>query len=125
MRFHFPTTPFPKERPRFVKGRVYTPQNTVEFENKIKKYARDQMIVHQYDCIDVGCDVRFVFCFKKPNLTKHLFPSNGDLDNYVKAVSDALNGIAWTDDRLIASLSAVKQWSPTQDAFISVHINKL
>ena len=30
----------------------------------------------------------------------------GDLDNYVKAVSDAINGIAFPDDRYVRSLTA-------------------
>ncbi len=30
----------------------------------------------------------------------------GDLDNYVKAISDGLNGIAWQDDRQVVKLFA-------------------
>lgn len=30
----------------------------------------------------------------------------GDLDNYVKTISDALNGLAWLDDRQVVRLDA-------------------
>lgn len=40
------------------------------------------------------------FCLKKP-----------DIDNYVKLVCDALNGIAWEDDNEVAEVYAVKRYS--------------
>lgn len=39
-------------------------------------------------------------CLKKP-----------DIDNYVKLVLDALNGIAWKDDNAVASIAASKGYS--------------
>ena len=41
--------------------------------------------------------LRGQLCLKKP-----------DIDNYVKLVCDALNGIAWEDDNVIANIVAVK-----------------
>jgi Holliday junction resolvase RusA-like endonuclease len=32
----------------------------------------------------------------------------GDIDNYTKLICDALNGIAWRDDRQIAALTVRK-----------------
>lgn len=32
----------------------------------------------------------------------------GDLDNYTKLIADALNGVAWIDDRQVVKLTAVK-----------------
>lgn len=32
----------------------------------------------------------------------------GDLDNYIKTTLDALNKVAWTDDRLVTKIVAVK-----------------
>lgn len=43
--------------------------------------------------------LRGQLCLKKP-----------DIDNYVKLVCDALNGIAWEDDNVIANMVAVKMY---------------
>lgn len=32
----------------------------------------------------------------------------GDIDNYIKTVLDALNGVAWGDDNQIVKVTAVK-----------------
>lgn len=53
--------------------------------------------------------LRGQLCLKKP-----------DIDNYVKLVFDALNGIAWEDDNAVASLYAVKLYdeNPRTEVYI-------
>lgn len=41
--------------------------------------------------------------------------TRGDISNMVKAVEDALNGLAWVDDRQIVSLDATMEWTETPD----------
>ena len=42
----------------------------------------------------------------------HPVPKRPDLDNVVKLVADALNGMAWTDDAYCQGLEASKAYGP-------------
>ncbi len=46
-----------------------------------------------------------------------------DLDNLVKAVLDALNGVAWQDDRWVDEISAVRRLA--EDNKTIVHVEEL
>jgi crossover junction endodeoxyribonuclease RusA len=89
--------PHPKKRPRFSRGQVYTCAQTKQAERVIAwawKCARHRLIEG---------DVEVIVDFVCPDNRR------GDLDNLVKLVLDALNGVAWYDDksvtRIVASLS--------------------
>jgi Holliday junction resolvase RusA-like endonuclease len=43
-----------------------------------------------------------------------------DLDNICKSALDGLNGIAYLDDKQVASLTAVKRWAETPRLVISI-----
>ena len=49
--------------------------------------------------------------FKAPKRPKKNYPSRGDWDNYGKAVSDALQGICYKDDRQIVEGTVRKVYS--------------
>jgi Holliday junction resolvase RusA-like endonuclease len=117
-----------KQRPRFNRntGVAYTPQDTLNYENLIKheymaKYGK--MAFDDNDCIEAT----IVAYFKMP---KTDFGKNGlsksgrekgnrgfrcntraDADNIAKVCLDALNGVAYPDDRQILSLVVLKKWS--------------
>jgi crossover junction endodeoxyribonuclease RusA len=95
-RFVIPGNPIPKERPRVVKGHTYTPKRTLDAEQVVKLYARRARVPRLSGHV---------------KLTASFFRDSAqpcDLDNLVKLVSDALNGIAFGDDRQIVWLSALK-----------------
>jgi len=48
---------------------------------------------------------------KRESLDGQLCLKKPDIDNYVKLVLDALNGIAWEDDNAVASIAASKGYS--------------
>lgn len=54
--------------------------------------------------------LRGQFCLKKP-----------DIDNYVKLVCDALNGIAWEDDNVIANMVAVKMYDDNPRTEVNIY----
>ena len=85
--------PVPKGRPRLGNGHAYTPERTRVYEQQVAwAYKQAGGTLHEGPLA-----VTMVFRAKT-------WP--GDLDNLVKAVLDALNGIAWRDDRQIRELHA-------------------
>lgn len=96
--FEVPGEAVPKKRPRVVQGRAFTPAETVAYESAIGWAFK---LAHQGPPLEgplrVHVTVREVS--RRPQ-------HQGDLDNYVKSALDALNGLAWKDDREVVSISA-------------------
>lgn len=93
-------------------GHTYTPPKTRESEQAIR--AAFQEAVGEIEPIEGPIDVYIRFYDNKfiiditecerPVTTK----MRGDLDNYIKQVSDSLNGLAWVDDKQIVSIKGFK-----------------
>lgn len=109
-----PVKPKAKERPRSTKGGVfYTPPATKAAEKALADMFHD-VVGDGFEPFDRPIDVRWQFHneghylevwsaedYKERKL-------RGDTDNYLKTGGDALNKIAWTDDRLIVKVSGEK-----------------
>ena len=92
--FTIPGRPVPKQRPRAGKnGNLYTPKATREYEKAVG-WAAKRVFVNPYD----GPVELVIKIF--------LTDKSGDLDNYIKSISDGLNGIAWRDDSQVTKISA-------------------
>lgn len=86
----------PKERPRFGKsGRVYTPPRTAECELRIGWAARQARLPKIPKGVKVALAITFQFADNRDR----------DGDNLLKTVMDALNGIAYDDDKQIKSFT--------------------
>ena len=66
------------------------------------------------------------FVAQRPKTTKLNSP-RGDIDNYMKAIFDALNERAWVDDKQICICHARKAWTASNDepGYIKVSIEEL
>lgn len=106
--FVVPTRPMAKGRPRVTKsGQVYTPQNTQKFEKAVKE-AYDGPLFPESPLA-----VSMLLYGDRAEVTIEDIDSDkavltGDTDNYVKAVLDALNGVAYVDDKWVYVLHAQK-----------------
>ena len=115
----FPFEPVPKGRPRFTRmGHAYTPKKTADFEKAIADYYA-KVCGHKFDS---AISVTLAFQMPIPkSITKKQrakiidgtvkYTKKPDADNLAKAVLDALNGVAYTDDSLITKLRISKYYS--------------
>lgn len=109
----------PKQRPRFRRAGnkvfTYTPKATVDYENLIKEgFLRK--------CKNMGgylgnVEMEIIARFKPPKSTSKKkyalllntpFLKKPDLDNAVKSICDALNGVAYNDDNQVSKIMVSK-----------------
>lgn len=114
-----------KERPRLGRGgRTYTPTKTKGFEDAVAFKARAAM--GNQPPMATPCRVEIYALvqippswpkWKQAAAAGKPYTSQTDWDNQGKAVCDALNGVVYVDDRLVAHGSVERYWSPNPDQF--------
>tara|TARA_Y100000310_G_scaffold184500_1_gene184621 strand:+ start:274 stop:747 length:474 start_codon:yes stop_codon:yes gene_type:complete len=123
-----PGRPVGKGRPRFGKGKVYTPEPTRNAENTLQFYFRQACWVP----LEGPLSLTVAFCFKYPRSWSKArreaveggeepwYMGKPDLDNLLKLVKDAGNGILWRDDAQVVSIEADKVYSVENQTIINV-----
>ena len=119
--------PVPKSRPRVVtKGKrrfAFTPKKVKTWENHIKEVAKN----HFNSPIDWPVVVTLIFYMPRPKSRRHDFwvPTTPDLDNLEKSVLDGLNGVAYTDDKLVVAKSASKRYVQDGEPGVEIFVTPL
>ncbi len=125
----------PKGRPRArsFAGRIqiFTPQKTLDFERAIAEYYQQSTKAFMFEKDQPIC-VNVVFGMPIPKsipksrqdamaqgIIRHT--KRPDIDNLIKSVLDALNGVAWVDDSQIVRLSASKEYSSEPYVYLYIH----
>jgi len=107
----FPIESVPASRPRVTRWGVYFGKNYTRFKKQAKeiipRVLKESGVTEP---LTQPLEVHFVFEVSKPRTSKLDFP-RGDVDNYVKAIQDSLNGHLYDDDKQIIKLTAEKTWS--------------
>lgn len=120
MRFEIPIKPKAKARPRCGRnGAIYTPMATVEFENEVKFWVMQQSPKKLLGPLKAD----LMFFYSRPKVSSKsrvLKDSKPDLDNLVKAVLDALNGICYDDDSQIVDLRAAKRYDEDDSIILDI-----
>ena len=107
-----------KARPRFFNGHAVTPKDTVNYENLVRFCYKQQDGRKLEGAIRV---VMYIY-YKIPNSysKKRIqairegreYPcKKPDIDNCIKIILDALNGIAYEDDKQVTELTVLKRWT--------------
>lgn len=134
--FHVPGKPQGKARartfrnPQTGKSMSMTPEKTVLYENFIKEQFL-QSADGFYLEVDIPVTLRIVARFLPPKseskkvkqqmLDGMILPlKKPDMDNIVKVVADALNGVAYHDDTQVVLVAAKKAYSAVEGLDITV-----
>jgi len=121
--------PVAKGRPRLGKWGTYTPQKTVEYENLIRlsyleKYKGESLIEDQ-----IKLNISFYFPVPKSVSQKKrqamlegkiMHDKRPDIDNCIKSITDALNGLAYKDDNQIVEVHAMKLYDETPRTVVKI-----
>lgn len=112
------TTPIPKGRPRVSRYGTYTPPKTKAYQQMIAWEFKKALPTHEI--IDRPLKLTVTAWFSVPKsyskkktescLEIKYCVNNKDVDNLAKSVMDALNGLLYTDDKLVVHLDVVKYW---------------
>ncbi|MEP2955547.1 MAG: RusA family crossover junction endodeoxyribonuclease [Sulfitobacter sp.] len=125
MRFVIPGKPFAKQRPRFAKGRTYTPAQTVSFERVVGEYA----MAEKCPLLDGPVRLKITAIFepakswsKKRREAALWGPhtQKPDLDNIEKAILDGLDRIAFNDDSQVCMTESRKMWGSEAQTIVEV-----
>ena len=132
--FTIPGKPGAKGRPRFSTHggfvRSYSPKETVNYENLVKlmwteaakgeRFGDDEMLsitIRAYFEIPKSTSKKK----KEAMLADDIRPvSKSDLDNIMKIICDALNGIAYRDDSRIVAALLSKHYSEEPQVIVTI-----
>lgn len=114
-----PGEPVAKGRPRVGRHGTYTPEKTKNYETLVKELF---FIEHKQLMLEghLQLEIKAYFGIPKSSTKKvrekmiggSLRPTKRpDIDNVVKSIADALNGVAYADDSQIVTLVASKHYS--------------
>lgn len=136
--FCVPGEPVGKGRPRFSRdGHAYTPKKTSQYEDLVRacymkrkceavsgkesafweKGAPVRMTVNSYYTIPKSASKKA----REGMIAGEILPSKKpDCDNVLKAIADALNGIAYEDDAQIVECEVTKRYSDSPRVEVTI-----
>jgi len=112
----FNINPVPAARPRVSRWSTYYPKKYTQFKKDMEALTSE---LNQTPCENLVC-VSLEFLIKIPkswSKKKRLASentycnNNADIDNYIKAILDSLNGVFFIDDKQVVEVFAIKKYS--------------
>lgn len=116
-----------KGRPRFMRnGHTYTPEPTRIYEDLVRtmyrqKYKEPPTEEAVKVCIMVWMTpAKSLSKKQQARELEHPPMKKPDIDNISKIILDALNGVAWNDDKQVVSLEVVKLWGHDERVMVGI-----
>lgn len=128
-KIYIPGEPVSKGRPRMTKsGHTYTPKRTVDYERMVQTLFHAE---HGSPKLEGAILLRLDLYFGIPKSSSKAARKQmqqgmerpckrPDIDNCLKAVCDALNGIAYKDDSQIVAAVIQKFWADEPRAVVTI-----
>jgi Holliday junction resolvase RusA-like endonuclease len=123
--------PVGKGRPKFSSrggfARAYTPKKTTDYEKKVKECYLDQIGTKFEGALRVEITAFYPIpkSTSKKNRVKMLrdeirCTKKPDIDNIAKIILDALNGVAYEDDKQVVSIEVNKMYGEVPKVAVSL-----
>lgn len=131
--FAVPGAAVPKGRPKFARRgnfvSTYTPEKTVSFENLVKVMAQQAMQGQDMHLGPVQASIQITLPIpsswsgkrQSEAAAERIAPTKKpDMDNVVKALFDAMNGIVFKDDSQVVDAHIRKRYGRTPETLITI-----
>ena len=124
VRFKVSCNPVPQGRPRIIKRGQHYGMKDHEKSRDYKDMLRLLAHEHRMDPLLVGpLRLELLFEIRRPQSCRKRDvwrDKKPDLDNLIKAVTDAMTGVIWRDDAQIVALMAEKPYSDSPGVTVTV-----
>lgn len=114
LKFVIPLEAIPQGRPRFVNGHAVDPPKSRAFKEefltllKVSDEYRHSNLLESPSKFPVDVKIEIYRPASKFPKSGVISPKYGDIDNLVKPIFDAMNGVIWKDDRQVFELKVQK-----------------
>ncbi len=112
----FNINPVPASRPRVSRWSTYYPKKYTKFKKDMEALTSELETTPSEKLVSV--ELKFGIMIpkswskkKREELNNTYCSNNSDIDNYIKAILDSLNGIVYIDDKQVVELFAKKIYS--------------
>ena len=121
--FVFNVNPIAASRPRVSKWGAYYTGPYKKFKIEAAKTVMDTL-GPEWEPLEGNLRTEVFIYVTKPKRTKLDYPK-ADIDNYLKAIFDCLNGKLWVDDKQVVVVHATKAWTnPNEEGYFIMRVEE-
>lgn len=116
MNLTFDINPVPASRPRVSRWSTYYPKRYTKFKKEMEALTSELGTTPSEKPVSVQLEFGIMMPKswskkKTEELNNTYCSNNSDIDNYIKAILDSLNGVVYVDDKQVVELFAKKIYS--------------